>query len=65
MSRGPTKFRQTDLARALRAALAAGLEVARIRVDKNGEITMELVTTGSTKEPATPLDEWLAAHGER
>jgi hypothetical protein len=62
MSRGPTKFRQTELARALRAALAAGLEVARIRVDKNGEITMELVTTGSTKEPATPLDEWLATH---
>jgi hypothetical protein len=64
MSRRPPTFRQRDVAAAIKAAKAAGCEVARIKVDKDG-ITMELVTTGSTKEPATPLDEWLAVHGER
>jgi hypothetical protein len=62
MSRRPSTFRQRDVAAAIKAAKAAGCEVARIKVDKDGHITIELVTTGSSKEPAVPLDEWLATH---
>jgi hypothetical protein len=62
VSRRQATFRQRDLAAALKAAKAAGLEVARIKVDPNGQITMELVRTESAKEPATPLDEWLSNH---
>ena len=55
--------RQADLTRALRAAKAAGVEVARITVDKDGRIILELVTAATGKQAAaTPLDEWLAVH---
>ena len=64
MSRGTASFRQADLVKALKAAKAAGVEVARITV-KDGQITMEFVTTDGSKEPLTPLDRWLAQHGVR
>jgi hypothetical protein len=38
MSRGPRTFRQADVTRAIRAAVAAGVEVERVEVDKNGRI---------------------------
>ena len=55
--------RVTGRAGALRAAKAAGVEVGRITVDKDGRIILELVTAATGKQAAaTPLDEWLAAH---
>jgi hypothetical protein len=42
MSRGPTTFRQRDMAAAIKAARAAGCEVARIEVDKTGKIVVIL-----------------------
>ena len=36
MSRGPARFTQRDLAKAMKAVAAAGLSVAEIRVDKDG-----------------------------
>ena len=63
MSRGPRAFRQGDLAAALKAAKAAGCEVARIEVDPiTGKIVI-MTLTGSDKEPTTDLDKWLARHG--
>jgi len=55
MSRGPRTFRQRDLAAAIKAAKAAGLEVARVEVDKTGKIVV--VTTKGAIEPA-PGNEW-------
>jgi hypothetical protein len=43
MSRGPTTFRQRDVAAAVRAVTAAGYEVLRVEVDKTGKIVV--VTT--------------------
>jgi hypothetical protein len=62
MSRGPVTFRQADLTRALRAARAAGLEVAGYEIDPvTGKI---VVTTRTEQRPETALDEWMAAHAD-
>lgn len=40
MPRRPATFRQTDIARAIRGAEAAGVEVARIEVAPDGRIVI-------------------------
>ena len=40
MPRAPSNFRQTDITRAVKAVVAAGVEVARVEVDKDGKITV-------------------------
>ena len=53
-------FRQRDLQRALTAAKAAGLDIARVEVDPAGKIVI-IAAGGSDANPAaTPLDAWLA-----
>jgi hypothetical protein len=42
MSRAPSTFRQRDLTAALKAARAAGCEVARVEVGKDGRIVVVL-----------------------
>jgi hypothetical protein len=56
MSRGPTTFRQRDLAAALKAAAAAGVIVSRVEVSRDGRIILILVG----KEPANrdEANEW-------
>jgi hypothetical protein len=54
--RGPNRFRQNDVARALRAAKAAG--GGRVDVDPiSGKIS---ITLTNADEPPAPFDEWLA-----
>jgi hypothetical protein len=43
MSRGPATFRQRDLTAAVKAMRAAGCEVARVEIGKDGKI---IVVTG-------------------
>jgi hypothetical protein len=72
MSRGPQTFRQRDVARLVRAAAAAGLRIAGVRVDlRTG--TIEVVTGDNlTHSTATiseddldrELAEFDAHHGE-
>jgi hypothetical protein len=64
MSRAAANFRQADVTRALRAARAAGLEVARYEIDPvTGKI---MVTTklagGEATAAGNDLDKWLADH---
>ncbi|MGH6865671.1 MAG: hypothetical protein ACREDO_05785 [Methyloceanibacter sp.] len=40
MSRGPLTFKQRDLTRAIKAALAAGLTVERAWIDVDGKIML-------------------------
>jgi hypothetical protein len=49
MSRGPSTFRQQDVTRALRATEAAGIEIERVEIGKDGKI---VVFAGKPKEAA-------------
>ena len=42
MSRGVQSFRQSDVRRALRATKAAGLDVKRVKVGKDGGFEIEI-----------------------
>jgi hypothetical protein len=59
MSRGPHTFRQGDVTRAVKAVIAAGVDVQRVEVDKAGKIIV--VTAGKNENPV-PVDaeanEW-------
>jgi hypothetical protein len=43
MARAPSTFRQQDVTRAVRAAIAAGVDIARIEVAKDGTIVIVTV----------------------
>jgi hypothetical protein len=70
LSRRPCPFRETDLKRALKGALAAGMEIARIEIDKDGRI---IVVPGEPTKgngsgyieqaTETPLEQWRK-HGQ-
>jgi hypothetical protein len=50
MGHGPCTFKEADLARALRAARKAGIELARIEIDRDGKIVLVM---GKVAELAT------------
>jgi hypothetical protein len=50
MARAPSTFRQADLTRAVRGVKAAGVEVARVEIDRDGKI---VIMMGKLDEPTT------------
>jgi hypothetical protein len=54
MSRRPSVFTQTDIARALKGAMSAGLKVARAEIDPSGKI----VLTFADGKIAAEVNEW-------
>ncbi len=40
MAKRPSTFLQRDVTRALKATVAAGIEVAQLQIDKNGNIVI-------------------------
>ena len=58
MSRAPTTFRQRDVTAAVKAVTAAGYEVLRVEVDKEGRIVV-VTTKGALELNATAeKNEW-------
>jgi hypothetical protein len=58
MSKGHFAFKETDVARAIRAARKAGLSVGKLKITKQGEIEIEAAHTAPTDSPSE-LDYWL------
>jgi hypothetical protein len=57
-------FKQSDVTRALRGAVAAGVEVARIEIDaRTGNIVM--LTPRAPNVPDAPYDLWKAKSSAR
>lgn len=69
MSRGPCVFKKTDVTRATRAVIAAGLDVARVEISKQGVIVVVpgKPGEGANGDASNPWDEVLtdAADKER
>jgi molybdopterin biosynthesis enzyme len=61
MSRGPCTFKQSDMVRAIKAAVAAGVEIARVEVDKEGKIVI-IAGKPESKSAGNELDQWRANH---
>src|SRR4029077_14171547 len=58
VSRGPLPFRQTDVARAIKGAVAAGLTVQRVEVDKAGKIVVVVGSPAETVPLTTPRNDF-------
>jgi hypothetical protein len=68
MARARSAFRQQDVTRAVKAVAAAGVEIARIEIDKAGKIII-VSLVGVATEPHSDLDkelqEWeVIRHGQ-
>jgi hypothetical protein len=61
MRRRPSVFRQSDLTKAVKAVIAAGLRVVGVKVGIDGKI--EVTTGEAPAQESTPLDTWMAKHG--
>lgn len=62
MARGPQTFKQADLTRALKGAKAAGVEVCRVKIGKDGTIEIDVGDTAKqASSEAAAADEWDAA----
>jgi hypothetical protein len=61
--RSTSSFKQRDVTRLVKAVTAAGLPVAGVKVNPQGEI--EVVTGETAGQDPKLLDEWMAKHGPR
>jgi hypothetical protein len=64
MPRASATFKQADVVRMIKAARAAGLEVARTEIAPDGRIVLVHKSEPSAA-PLTPYDEWKAKHDAR
>jgi len=66
MARGPLTFKQRDVTAAVKAVIAAGADVSRVEVGKDGKIVV--VTQMPSATPQDDLDrelkEFEARHGQ-
>jgi thioesterase domain-containing protein len=63
MARGPSIFRQTDITRAVKAMVAAGVDIERVRVEITNAGSM-IITADGKPEAQTPVNPWDQATEE-
>jgi hypothetical protein len=61
MSRGPLTFKQRDVTAAVKAVVAAGVEVARIKIGKDGSIEINTGKPAEFEPEGRGENEWDAA----
>jgi hypothetical protein len=61
MSHGPHRFRESEMARAIKAAQKAGIAVERIDVNEDGTFSIIPVKATETHISEPPNDEWKVA----
>jgi len=66
VGRAPSTFRQADVTRAVKAVTAAGVEIARVEIAKDGRI---VIVTGEAQPRVQDdldreLEEFCARHGQ-
>ena len=54
----PAHFRQADLSRAIRAMIAAGLEIGPVKIDPSGTIVILPARKGEAQSSETRNNEW-------
>jgi hypothetical protein len=67
MARTPSTFRQQDVTRAIRAAIAAGVDIARVEIARDGRIvivTAEAQPAARDDDLDRELAEFEARHGQ-
>lgn len=62
--RRETRFRQHEVRRALKAADAAGLKVAKVEFDPSGKFAI-VIGDGASINQGSPFDIWKAKHNAR
>jgi hypothetical protein len=58
MPRAPSTFRQQDVTRAVKAVVAAGVDIARVEIDKAGKITIITVKAEPNGQGREEANEW-------
>lgn len=61
MPRGACTFKQQDVTRTLRAFVAAGIEVKRCEIEKDGRIILVAGRTEIQGPPEQEKNDWLDA----
>jgi hypothetical protein len=64
MARGACTFKQQDVTRALKGAKAAGLDVARVKINPDGSIVIDADTVKAI-EPSNAFDNWKASYADK
>ena len=61
MSRAPQTFRQRDITRMIKAAKAAGEQVRKVEIDKDGKVTVTTSGEPSKEKQQDNQGEWDSA----
>lgn len=58
-ARGPQLFKQSDVTRAVKATRAAGVEVARVRIGRDGTIQIDTsIAPDALGDSANGVEQW-------
>ncbi len=58
MTRPPSTFRQSNVTRAIKGAIAAGVTIARVEIDKDGKIVIVLPGSAPDARESNGGNEW-------
>jgi len=58
MARAPSTFRQADITKAVKAVRSAGVDIARIEIDKAGKIVIIAADANGQPGESTEGNEW-------